>query len=132
MGLYTGSTTQVHHPAIIRAMRDAQRFLGNMTLAEFNADDKTQNAVAMAVARVGEHVKGLSRTFRDAESETEWKAIAGTRDWIVHDYDELDFARLHQAVTQELPHVIDVLQPYVDELQHVTARTDALFDVPRI
>ncbi|MBT1160441.1 DUF86 domain-containing protein [Bifidobacterium sp. SO1] len=113
-------------------MRDAQRFLGNMTLEEFSDDDKTQNAVAMAVARVGEHVKGLSRKFRDAEPQTEWKAIAGTRDWIVHDYDELDFARLYQAVTQELPQVIDVLQPYVDELQHVEPRTDTLFDVPRI
>ncbi|MCH9276844.1 DUF86 domain-containing protein [Bifidobacterium amazonense] len=113
-------------------MRDAQRFLGDMTLEEFSTDDKTQNAVAMAVARVGEHVKGLSREFRVAEPQTEWKAIAGTRDWIVHDYDELDFARLYQAVTEELPQVINVLQPYIDRLRHVEQRSADPFNVPRI
>ncbi|MBT1172190.1 DUF86 domain-containing protein [Bifidobacterium sp. MA2] len=113
-------------------MRDAQRFLGTLTVDEFEADDKTQNAVAMAVARAGEHVKGLSATFREHEPETEWKAIAGTRDWIVHGYDELDFGRLYYAVTKELPLVLAVLQPYIEHQSDVVIRNESPFDVPRI
>ncbi|WP_051922731.1 DUF86 domain-containing protein [Bifidobacterium stellenboschense] len=131
MGI-VGERDMMHIVAIMRAMKDAQRFLGDMSLEEFHDDDKTQNAVAMAVARVGEHVKGLSRGFRESEPETEWKAIAGTRDWIVHDYDELDFGRLYHAVKRELPAVIDVLQPYIDSQKGIVVRDAAPFDVPMI
>ncbi|MCH9274950.1 hypothetical protein JS533_001430 [Bifidobacterium amazonense] len=51
---------------------------------------------------------------------------------IVHNCDELDFARLSQTVTQESPQMIAVPQPYVDEPQHVVPRTDTLLDVPQI
>ena len=127
-----GDRDMIHIVAIMRALKDAQRFLGMQTLDEFQSDDKTQNAVAMAIARVGEHVKNLSQEFRHAEPGTEWKAIAGTRDWIVHDYDDLDFIRLYHAVTVELPHVINVLQPYIDAQADTTIHSQTPFDVPSI
>lgn len=127
-----GERDMIHIVAIMRALTDAQRFLGDLTPDEFRDDDKTQNAVAMAVARVGEHVKRLSSEFRDAESATSWKAIAGTRDWIVHDYDDLDFDRLYYAVRHDVPRVITVLQPYIDAQSGVTLSSQSPFDVPRV
>lgn len=127
-----GERDMIHIVAIMRALRDARRFLGELSLDEFRNDDKTQNAVAMAVARVGEHVKRLSDAFRRSEPQAEWKAIAGTRDWIVHDYDDLDFDRLYHAVTVEVPRVMTVLQPYIDAESDTTTGDRSPFDVPMI
>ena len=101
----------LHIVAIVRALTDAQRFLGPLSAEEFADNDEKQNAVAMAIARAGEHVKKLSKEFRESESGVPWRGVSGMRDWIAHDYDGLDFDRLYYAVTHEVSEVLAVLQP---------------------
>lgn len=43
----------LHIVAIVRALTDAQRFLGPLSAEEFADNDEKQNAVAMAIARAG-------------------------------------------------------------------------------
>lgn len=43
----------LHIVAIVRALHDAQRFLGELSSEEFAENDEKQNAVAMAIARAG-------------------------------------------------------------------------------
>lgn len=43
----------LHIVAIVRALYDAQRFLGGLSAEEFAENDEKQNAVAMAIARAG-------------------------------------------------------------------------------
>lgn len=43
----------LHIVAIVRALHDAQRFLGGLSAEEFAENDEKQNAVAMAIARAG-------------------------------------------------------------------------------
>lgn len=50
----------LHIVAIVRALHDAQRFLGELSSEEFAENDEKQNAVAMAIARAG----SMSRSFR--------------------------------------------------------------------
>ena len=52
------------------------------------------------------------------------------RDWIAHDYDGLDFDRLYYAVTHEVPEVLAVLQPYVEQQAQVQLTKRNPFDVP--
>ena len=40
----------LHIVAIVRALHDAQRFLGGLSAEEFAENDEKQNAVAMAIA----------------------------------------------------------------------------------
>ncbi|OZG69106.1 HepT-like ribonuclease domain-containing protein [Bifidobacterium eulemuris] len=122
----------IHIIAIIRALHDAQRFLGDMTLEEFETDDEKQNAVAMAFARCGEHVKRLSEEFRRHESSIEWRKVAGMRDWITHNYDGLDFETLYHAVIDQAPQVLDVLLPYADQASNERIQVADPFDVPNI
>ena len=50
----------LHIVAIVRALHDAQRFLGGLSAEEFAENDEKQNAVAMAIARAG----SMSRSSR--------------------------------------------------------------------
>ena len=122
----------LHIVAIVRALHDAQRFLGGLSAEEFAENDKKQNAVAMAIARAGEHVKKLSKEFRESESGVPWRGVSGMRDWIAHDHDGLDFDRLYYAVTHEIPQVLMVLQPYAEQQAQVQLTGKDPFDVPRI
>lgn len=122
----------LHIVAIVRALRDAQRFLGDLSADEFAGNDEKQNAVAMAIARAGEHVKKLSKGFRESQSDVSWRGVSGMRDWIAHDYDGLDFDRLYYSVTHEVPQVLAILQPYVDRCAQVQPTKQDPFDVPMV
>ena len=122
----------LHIVAIVRALHDAQRFLGGLSAEEFAENDEKQNAVAMAIARAGEHARKLSKEFRESKSGVPWRGVSGMRDWIAHDYDGLDFDRLYYAVTHEVPEVLAVLQPYVEQQAQVQLTKRNPFDVPRI
>ena len=104
----------VHVASICKYLSSARDFVNGMTFEEFEGDYKTQLAVAMAVAQAGEHVKKLSQAFRVAESDTDWKAIAGTRDWLVHDYDDVDLEKLYDSVMEDSEQVLDTLIRYID------------------
>lgn len=121
----------VHIIVIVRYVSDARKFIEGMSLADFEHDRKTQMATAMAIAQVGEHVKRLSRSFRESEPGTAWKAIAGTRDWLVHDYDNVDLEELFDSVRNDSQAVLNVLLPYIDlgKLDHPAPRTH-LDDAP--
>lgn len=105
---------EVHVLAIVRYLVKARSFIEHMSMKEFESDEKTQLATAMAVAQAGEHAKKLSKQFRAMESGTDWKVIAGMRDWLVHAYDETDFEELYRSVSVDSQAVLDVLEPYID------------------
>ena len=88
-----------------------------MTFDEFSDEShvQTQFAVAMAIAQVGEHVKGLSREFRSDESSVDWREIAGTRDWLVHKYDEVDLRILYGSVVNDTPALVELLESLLEE-----------------
>ena len=70
-----GEKDAVHLAAMLRYLNLASSFIGEMTFDEFSDEShvQTQFAVAMAIAQVGEHVKGLSREFRSDESSVDWR-----------------------------------------------------------
>ena len=124
---------EVHVFAIMRYLLKAQAFVRGMSMEEFEKDEKTQMATAMAIAQVGEHVKKLSQQFRAMESETDWRAIAGMRDWLVHAYDDVDFDKLFDAVRNDSAEVLDILEQYVDTSQLDAPAPEISFDeVPKL
>lgn len=108
--------------AIVRELNLALSFIKGISMKQFEQDVMRQHAVAMAVAQTGEYVKKLSQDFRKSVPQVEWRAIAGTRDWIVHDYDGLDFEEIYRSVTQQAPEVLHFLEPLVEELDRQRPR----------
>lgn len=112
-----GEKDAVHLAAMLRYLNLASSFIGEMTFDEFSDEShvQTQFAVAMAIAQVGEHVKGLSREFRSDESSVDWREIAGTRDWLVHKYDEVDLRILYGSVVNDTPALVELLESLLEE-----------------
>ena len=93
----------------------ALSFIDGVTSEQFVDDDLRQHAVC-AVAQVGEHVKKLSKRFVASQPKVAWKAIAGARDWIVHDYGNLDFDEIYKSVTDEAEGIIELVSRAIDEI----------------
>lgn len=81
----------------------------SMTGEEFHADWRSRMLGERLVEVMGEAVKRLPESLRNRHPATPWRKIAGTRDYIAHGYDSVDYdviwgvldveaARLREAV----------------------------------
>lgn len=48
-------------------------------------------------------MRRIDTTHKDPHSEIDWKAIAGMRNVLVHDYFEVDFEAVWDVTTRDLP-----------------------------
>ena len=77
----------------------------------FQADLKTQLAVLYELTVLGEAVKRLSLEFRDRHPNVPWRSMAGMRDKLVHDYDQVDAQRIWEVVTTNIPELLTQITP---------------------
>ncbi|MGL5083466.1 MAG: HepT-like ribonuclease domain-containing protein [Microcoleaceae cyanobacterium] len=82
----------------------------------FTQSVRDQDAVIRRLIVIGEATKRLSMTFREAYPDIPWKEMAGLRDIVVHDYDEIDFNRLKPVIEAKLPEVLRQIEPLLPTL----------------
>jgi uncharacterized protein with HEPN domain len=70
--------------------------------AFFLQDERTQYAVMMAYARIGEITKRIPDELLNQYPKAEWRNIKGFRDVLVHRYDEILPERVWDAI-EKLP-----------------------------
>ena len=98
---------------IWNAGRGAIEFKGDSDKAAFMADRKTQSAVLHQLLIIGEAVKRLSPGFREKHPEIPWKQIAGTRDKIIHEYNNVDLDEVWRTLTADVPRLLSFLPPFL-------------------
>ena len=59
---------------------------------------------------VGEAAGRVSNTIKDAYPQIPWKEIVGTRNRLVHGYDEIDFDVLWRILSVELAPLVEQIQ----------------------
>ena len=99
-----------HIVDILRAAQRAVDGLAGMELQAFIDDWRAQSIVLHQLLILGEAVKRLSPQFRESHPEMPWRSIAGQRDVIVHQYDDVDVPSVWAVVTKELPGLIKFME----------------------
>jgi len=79
------------------------------TFEEFRQDWRFQSIVQYQMMILGEATKRLSKEFRRRHAEIDWKAIAGHRDVLIHQYDDVDLREVWKIATKDLPPLIQFL-----------------------
>ena len=90
---------------ILEAIRRIKVYTAGMTYQAFLEDTKTQDAVLRNLEIIGEATKNLSRELRKRHPQVPWKAMAGVRDRLIHDYFGVNLDIVWQIVSAELPEV---------------------------
>ncbi|MBI5666943.1 MAG: DUF86 domain-containing protein [Chloroflexi bacterium] len=70
----------------------------------FLLDRRTQMAVIRAYEVVGEIVKRLPQSLKDANPQINWKKLIGFRDFLTHNYEEVILQYVWNAV-EDLPNL---------------------------
>lgn len=75
----------------------------SLTLADLVKDETRMRAFARSLEIIGEAAKKVSEEFRSANPDIDWKAMAGMRDRLIHDYFGVDYEIVWDVVTNEIP-----------------------------
>ncbi len=74
-------------------------------------DIKTQSAILYHFLILGEAVKRLSLEFRTRHAEIPWSSIAGMRDKLIHNYDEVNLDRVWETAQADVPNFLVMIEP---------------------
>ncbi len=79
----------------------------------YDADENLRLALIHLVQVIGEAARQVSREFTTSEPEIPWENIIGMRHKVVHDYLGVDEDIVWQVVTEDLPKLVEALEPLV-------------------
>ena len=88
-----------------------------MTKESFLKNRQVQDAVIRNFIVMGEAVKALSPTFRDQYPKVRWASINGMRNFIVHDYLDINLQVVWSTVKDNLPLLKKQIVAIVKELK---------------
>ncbi len=75
----------------------------NLTYDEFLKDGSLMRAFSRNLEIIGEASKKIPDEFKEGHQKIEWKAMAGMRDKLIHDYFGIDFELVWDVVRNKIP-----------------------------
>jgi uncharacterized protein with HEPN domain len=86
---------------------------------DFLSDEVLKRAFVRSLEIIGEAARKLPIDFRQRYSQTDWRAIAGTRDKLIHDYLGVDYDIVWDIVTNKV-HALKI------EIENIIAEENQL------
>ncbi|MEL6555931.1 MAG: DUF86 domain-containing protein [Cyanobacteria bacterium J06621_11] len=87
------------------------QFSDGLTKSGLQEDEEKQSAIIYQLIIVGEATKRLSPEFRATHASVPWKEIAGMRDVLAHQYDDVNISTLWDVIRYEIPNLIKLVKP---------------------
>ena len=100
---------------ILESGRTIQRYLSGVSRDEFLANTEKQDSVYRRFEIIGEAARHLSPEALKALPDIPWRLITGMRNILIHDYGEVDAARVWKTAQDDLPGLIQRLERYFSE-----------------
>ena len=99
---------------ILDAIEAIESFVQDMTLDQFELDDKTSSAVIRKLEIIGEATKNIPAEIRQNYAQVPWKEMAGMRDKLIHFYFGINYNLVWQAIKNRLPQIKPVIRQIID------------------
>ncbi|MBF0355091.1 MAG: DUF86 domain-containing protein [Alphaproteobacteria bacterium] len=99
---------------ILAAIADIRADTLGMDFKTFSQSPVVVRSVLYSIGVIGEAAKNISEDFRSAHSSLPWRAMAGIRDRIVHEYFRTNTRRIWDVIEDDLGPLERVLAPTQD------------------
>lgn len=100
---------------ILAAIDRVARYTKDKTFDDLLADDMMYYAVVKNIEMMGEAANMLTSEFQESHPETPWKMVKGMRNYIVHEYFQIDNAVVWDVVKNELSTLREQISRYLAE-----------------
>jgi uncharacterized protein with HEPN domain len=88
---------------ILEASEKVQQFVEGMDFEKFSRDPKTVYAVIRALEIIGEASKKIPETTKRQNPDVPWRAMAGIRDKLIHEYFGMNLQVVWNTVKEDIP-----------------------------
>ena len=88
---------------ILDSIELIERYVRDVGWDAFEEDVQLQDSVIRRLEIIGEAVKGLPPGLRAAHPDVPWRAIAGLRDILIHQYARVDLSLAWATISRALP-----------------------------
>jgi uncharacterized protein with HEPN domain len=98
---------------ILDAIDRIVRYTKDKSFEEFISDDMMYYAVVKNIEIIGEAANMLTSDFQAAHPEVPWKMVKGMRNYIVHEYFQIDSSVVWGVITKDIPHLKTLITQYI-------------------
>lgn len=84
------------------------KHMKNVTLEELTQNEILQDSMLFRLTQLHEYSKGLTDEYKN-KTNIPWNKISGIRNRIVHDYGEVNFKIIYDALTISIPELLEKL-----------------------
>lgn len=88
---------------ILDSIKDIDDYIKGMSEQQFLETKEKQDSVLMRLAVIGEAAKNFPLSLREKHKTTNWKAVVGLKNIIVHEYFGVDKQVIWQIIKNDLP-----------------------------
>ena len=89
------------------------RYTSDKSYEDLVADDMMYYAVVKNIEIIGEAANMLTLRFQQSHSETPWKMVKGMRNYIVHEYFQIDDIVVWDVVKNNIPELLEQVLHYL-------------------
>ena len=101
---------------IIQAIERIKRYTLGKRFDDLVKDDMMYYAVVKNIEIIGEAANLLTNEFKSEHPDTQWKPITGMRNYIVHEYYQVDNTVIWDVIQNDLPYLEVQIKDYLKNL----------------
>ena len=109
---------RVYLAHIVECIQKIERFTAEGK-SRFFRDPMVHDAVLRNLEIIGEAAKRLDISYRQAHSEIPWRALAGLRDVLIHQYEGVDLEKVWTIVEHDLPGLKEAVSAHLPPLEQL-------------
>ena len=100
---------------IAEAINRLQTHAGNLAEDELKKDVMRYYGIVKNIEIIGEAARMLTEDFKAAHPDVDWRSISGMRNFLVHEYFQVDSDTVFSVIHNEIPDLKALVDRYLAE-----------------